>query len=220
YTRRSRAAGESSAPRARGAAGSRRAGGSGSGRRRAWSAARRTARSPSRRGSRGSRSEGAPPRGRRPSSWRSPWSGGRTTAARGRSSGTRATRSPPRRRARRSGAGGAGSARASEQPRTVLLDNLAVELDPRAGHPQVLDDVPVDAGRGGPADVRHTVAQRKVHRSVDLLVEERVAHVPGDARVAADAELAEAPRAGVGVEHLDEVRLGRLPGRVHHCPAL
>ena len=39
--------------------------------------------------------------------------------------------------------------------------------------------------------------------AVDLLVEERVLHVACDARVAADAELADAPRTLVQVEHLE-----------------
>ena len=206
---------ESSACRARGAAGSRRAEARGSGRRRASSAGRRTARSRSRRGSRGSRSEGARPRGRRPSSsaepvvWRTNHGSARkvicdpsdemtsaeTSAKIGRwRSGLRAcvraaTHRPagrPRRRAR-------SACRACRRSLTMSQWMRDSFVPPMSGMP---------------------LPEREVHRPVDLLVEQRVAHVPGDARVAADAELAEAPRPGVGVEHLDEVRLVRLRGRV------
>ena len=46
--------------------------------------------------------------------------------------------------------------------------------------------------------------------AVHLLVEERVLHVAGDAGVAPDPELAEAARAFVDVERLDQVVLVRL----------
>ena len=54
------------------------------------------------------------------------------------------------------------------------------------------------------ADLREAGADREVDRALHLLVEERVPHVPLDARVAADPELAEPPRALVGVERAEQ----------------
>ena len=99
---------------------------------------------------------------------------------------------------------GGGSVRAeSVQPRPVLLHDLAVELDPPA-LAQVLDDVPVDRALVRAAEPRDARAEREVDGAVDLLVEERVPHVPRDPGVAADPELAEPARALVGVEQLEE----------------
>ena len=64
------------------------------------------------------------------------------------------------------------------------------------------------------AEVGHPVAEREVDGAVDLLVEQRVAHVARDPGVAADAELPQPPRPLVGVEHLDQVVLVRLRGGV------
>src|SRR5829696_5134776 len=84
-----------------------------------------------------------------------------------------------------------------EQPRPVALDDLAVqpELAPRA---QVLDDVPVPGALVDSARHRVRTTEGEVDGAVDLLVEQRVLHVPRDPRVAADAELAEHAGAGVG----------------------
>src|SRR5436305_13122463 len=78
----------------------------------------------------------------------------------------------------------------SDQPASVLLDDLAVELDPPAVA-EVLDDVPVQRRLVLSAQVGEAEAERHVHGAVDLLVEERVLHVARDAGVAADPELAE-----------------------------
>ena len=48
-------------------------------------------------------------------------------------------------------------------------------------------------------------AHGEVDRAVDLLVEERVSHVTGDPRVAADPELAEPPRAFVRIEDREQM---------------
>src|SRR5690348_5015205 len=85
-------------------------------------------------------------------------------------------------------------------PHAVLLDDVAVEQDLSA-RAQVLDDVPVDLALVRAADVREAVPKRQVDRAVDLLVEQRVLHEARDARVAADAELAEPARALVPVQH-------------------
>ena len=69
------------------------------------------------------------------------------------------------------------------------------------------------------AEIRVAVPERDVHRAVHLLVEERVLHVARDARVAADAELAEPARALVGVEHLQQELLVRSGGGVDDAPA-
>ena len=54
------------------------------------------------------------------------------------------------------------------------------------------------------ADYTEPRADGEVDRAVDLLVEQRVLRVALDARVAADAELAEPARALVGVERRDQ----------------
>src|SRR5581483_8500709 len=84
-------------------------------------------------------------------------------------------------------------------PSTVLLDDLAVQLDPPAAA-ELLDHVPVDRAPVLAADEREAGADREMDGAVDLLVEERVPRVPLDPGVAADPELAEAARALVGVE--------------------
>ena len=70
------------------------------------------------------------------------------------------------------------------------------------------------------AELGDAVAEREVDGAVDLLVEEGVLHVARDAGVAADPELAEAPRALVGVERLEQEVLVRLGGRVDDPAAL
>ena len=95
-----------------------------------------SAASPTQLGADDERSSGSPSRSSR----------GRTTAARATSSGRRSSRRPRRRAARRRGAGGAASS-GSDQPATVLLHDVPVELDARARAPEVLDDVPVDRAR-------------------------------------------------------------------------
>src|SRR5204863_3928746 len=94
-------------------------------------------------------------------------------------------------------------------PHAVLVDDASVDLDPSAVA-YVLHDVPVDRGLVHPAQVGEPGAEGDVDRAVDLLVEVGVSHVPGDARIAADPEFADAPRAGVGVQGLDEERLLRV----------
>src|SRR5206468_7223038 len=104
-------------------------------------------------------------------------------------------------------------------PGAVLLDDLAVQED-LAARAQVLDDVPMDLALVRPADVREAVAEGEMDRPVDLLVEERVLHELRDAGVATDAELAEAARALVLIEELEEERLFGLGGRVDDLAAL
>src|SRR5581483_8653051 len=101
--------------------------------------------------------------------------------------------------------------RRSEPPLPVLLDELAVALDPAVGA-QVLDHVPVERAHVRAADEGEPVADREVHGPVDLLVEERVLRVALDAAVAADPELAEHGRALVDREGRVQERLVR-PGR-------
>ena len=59
-----------------------------------------------------------------------------------------------------------------------------------------------------------------MHRAVDLLVEEDVAHVPRDARIAADPELAEPAGTVVAGEHLEQIGLVGVCGGVHHLSVL
>src|ERR687887_650545 len=106
-----------------------------------------------------------------------------------------------------------------DKPLSALLDDFTVELDLSA-LPEVLDDVPVELADVLPADLGETVSEREMDRAVDLLVEERVLHVLRDSRVAADPELAEAPRAVVEVEHLDQEVLVRLRRGVHDLAVL
>ena len=64
------------------------------------------------------------------------------------------------------------------------------------------------------------LADGEVDGAADLLVEEDLAGAVGDAEVGADAELAEAAGALVGVEHLDQEVLAALGGRVDDLAAL
>src|SRR5206468_299636 len=107
----------------------------------------------------------------------------------------------------------------SDQPFSALLHDLSVQFKPSA-LAQVLDDVPMHLADVLAADLGEAVAERQVDGAVDLLVEERVLHVPGDARVAADPELAEAPGALVAVEDLDQEVLVRVRRRVDHAAVL
>src|SRR4051812_40382406 len=91
----------------------------------------------------------------------------------------------------------------SDLPGAVLLDELAVGVQLTAGA-QVFDDVPVDRARVRATRERVRVADGEMHGAVDLLVERDVLHVALDARVAADAELAEPARPLVGIERLDQ----------------
>src|SRR6266550_1117913 len=111
------------------------------------------------------------------------------------------------------------SPRRSEQPFPVLLDDFAVAQELPAGA-QVLDHVPVDDALVLAAQGREAGADRKVDRSVDLLVEESVLHVALDPGVAADAELAEHTRAVVSVERLEENVLAARGRGLDHPAAL
>src|SRR5918999_1180232 len=107
----------------------------------------------------------------------------------------------------------------SDQPASVLLHRLAVELEPAAGA-QVLDDVPVHGAHIRAAEEREAVADGDVGGAVDLLVVGDVLHVARDPGVAADAELADAPRALVGVERGEQEVLVALGRGVDDAPAL
>src|SRR3954451_11594460 len=78
---------------------------------------------------------------------------------------------------------------ALELPDAVLLHELALDVE-LAAAAQILDHVPMHGALVLPADHREAVAHRKVDRSLDLLVEQRVSHVVLDAGVAADPEFA------------------------------
>src|SRR5439155_18680733 len=86
-----------------------------------------------------------------------------------------------------------------DEPGAVLLDDLAVQLDPAAAS-EVLDQIPVERADVLPADVRIALPDRDVHRPGHLLVEEDVPHRPRDPGVAADPELADEAGAFVHVE--------------------
>src|SRR5215210_8408140 len=81
------------------------------------------------------------------------------------------------------------SGRGRERPLAVPLDDLAVERQ-LAAVPEILDDVPVDRALVGASRDGVRAAESEVNRPMDLLVEERVLHVPRDRGVAPDAELA------------------------------
>ncbi len=72
----------------------------------------------------------------------------------------------------------------------VLLQQLAVDLDPAAAA-QVADHVGVDGALVVPAALRVARANRQVHGAADLLVEQDVAGAAVDPVVGADPELAE-----------------------------
>ena len=146
--------------------------------------------------------------------------GGRSSRAarRARASRTASSGSAPASPAGRRGTARRGASRTprradrrrSKQPPPVLLDDLAVELDPAAG-PEVLDHVPVDGAHvraaecGKPVPIaRWIVPSIFSSKSVFFMC-------ALDARVAADAELAEPARALVGVERAEqELLVARL----------
>src|SRR5581483_11247857 len=118
-----------------------------------------------------------------------------------------------------------------DQPGPVLLDDLAVQLDPPA-LAQILDQVPVERADVLAADVRVALTERHVDRAGHLLVEEDVARRARDPLVAADPELADEARAVVhrqrreqrllallGVRVLDPTRAERQPDAVD-CAAV
>src|SRR3954466_4446075 len=70
--------------------------------------------------------------------------------------------------------------RGRERPLAVALDELAVEVQLAAAS-EVLHDVPVDGAVVRAARDRVAPAEGEVDRAGDLLVEERVLHVPRDA---------------------------------------
>src|SRR4029078_6087611 len=111
-------------------------------------------------------------------------------------------------------------AKGSRAPAAGFLNGLPVELDAAAVGAHLLDDVPVDLADVVAPDLRQAVPEREVDGPVDLLVEERVAHVPRDAGVAADHELPEAPGALVDVELLDQEVLVHLRRGVDDLAAL
>src|SRR3954468_14049620 len=91
----------------------------------------------------------------------------------------------------------------SGDPDAVFLHDLAVELDASA-ETEVLHDVPVDRRDVRAADVVEAVTEREVDGAVHLLVEVDVPHVAVNAGVAANPELANAARAFVGIECVDQ----------------
>src|SRR3954447_16462791 len=102
-----------------------------------------------------------------------------------------------------------------------LDDELAVALellpvhDDGSAAAEVEHHVPVHRRVVLAARLRIARADRHVHRAADLLVEEDLLRAGGDAVVRADAELAKAAGAVVGVKHLDEEVLPALGGGVH-----
>src|SRR5579884_1268806 len=134
-------------------------------------------------------------------------------------------RSPPQpERTRPSGA--AAAARASrngralsDRPGAVRLHHLPVDVQ-LAACTQVLDDVPVNRARVLAPGECVRAAEREVDRPVDLLVEGDVLHEAADAGVAADPELADPPRSGVGLERTQQELLAGARRRVDDPAAL
>src|SRR5919197_1840728 len=102
----------------------------------------------------------------------------------------------------------------SGDPDAVFLHDPAVELDAPT-ETEVLHDVPVDRRDIRAADGVETRADREVDGSVHLFVEIDVPHVAVNAGVAADPELADAARALVGVERLDQEVLFAIGRRIN-----
>src|SRR5439155_5009952 len=99
--------------------------------------------------------------------------------------------------------------RSLDRPGPVSLHEPAVGVQLAVGA-QVLDDVPVDRAAVRPAGERVRVADREMDGAVDLLVERDVLHVALNARVTADAELAQPARAVAGVKRLEQELLARI----------
>src|SRR5918999_143568 len=99
--------------------------------------------------------------------------------------------------------------------RAVALDDLAVGGQ-RAAGPEVADHVPVDRALVGPTGLRIRAAEREMDRPADLLVEQDRPDRAVDPAVRADADLAQPPRARIGVEHRQQVRAAALGARVDH----
>src|SRR3954452_10232244 len=95
----------------------------------------------------------------------------------------------------------------------VLLDRDPIGRQ-AAAFAQVADEIPVPSALVAPAGLRVRAAQREVHGAADLLVEEDRADRAVDAEVRPDADLAQAPRARVGVERLAQVALAALRARL------
>src|SRR4051794_12220397 len=89
----------------------------------------------------------------------------------------------------------------SDHELAVALQLLAVDRD-RAAPAQVADEVPVHGGLVHAATLRVARADRHVDGAAELLVEQHLLGRLGDAVVRADAELAQATRAIIRVEHL------------------
>src|SRR3954468_2620324 len=101
----------------------------------------------------------------------------------------------------------------SDDKLAVALQLLAVDHD-RAALAQVEHHVPVHGGVVLAARLGVARADGRVHRPADLLVEQDLLGAGGDAVVGSDAELAEAARARVGVEHLEQQLLATIGGGV------
>src|SRR5439155_1851787 len=113
---------------------------------------------------------------------------------------------------------GCGRRERLELPASVLLHEHAVRVElPVAA--KILDDVPVDAAHIRAAGGAVGVADREVDGAVDLLVEADVLREALDARVAADAELAEPARAFVGIERSQQEGLAAAPSRARSARA-
>src|SRR5262245_11734303 len=111
------------------------------------------------------------------------------------------------------------AARPLDDELPVALQCLSVHLD-LPTLPQVADHVPVDGGLVEAARLGIRAADGEVDGATDLLVEQDLPGAVGDAVVGPDPELAEAARAIVGVEHLDEELLALLGARVDDPAAL
>jgi 16S rRNA (adenine(1408)-N(1))-methyltransferase len=99
--------------------------------------------------------------------------------------------------------GAACSAPASDEESAVPQKRFAVDRR-FAGLTQVADHVPMDGRAVQAAGVGVAGAERHVDRAADLLVEEDVFGEARDAEIRAEGEFAEAARAGVGVERLNQ----------------
>src|SRR5215211_6536994 len=97
----------------------------------------------------------------------------------------------------------------SDDEPPVLLEDLAVDGDP-AALAQIADHVAVDGALVDAARLGIALADREVDRAADLLVEQDVARSAVDPVVGADPQLAQPPRAVVGVEQLVQEGLAAL----------
>ena len=101
---------------------------------------------------------------------------------------------------------------------SVFLEKFSIHVD-RPALSQVFDHVPVQSRNVLSAGLGITVAQGQVNGSADLFIEQNVLDELLDHPIGADAQFAQAPGSGIGIEH-DKKVFFVFGGRSLDNPAL